>query len=184
MSELRRRAVEGSLYLSLRRVFTIALSIAGMLYVTRIIGPANYGLYASAMGVYMYLTQLVSMGVRTYLIRAPQDAPREVWHQAFWWLLGFGSVLTVVALIALWLLGAYWIRTEGFFAVATAISVGLPLHAVRLSPKPPWRRSYATSELRSLTRSRRSARMQSVSRWRCSGSACGRWSRRTGRRNW
>jgi Membrane protein involved in the export of O-antigen and teichoic acid len=132
MSELRRRAVEGSLYLSLRRVFTIALSIAGMLYVTRIIGPANYGLYASAMGIYMYLTQLVSMGVRTYLIRTTQDAPREVRHQAFWWLLGFGGVLTVVALIALWLVSAYWIRTEGFFAVATAISVGLPLHAVAI----------------------------------------------------
>lgn len=132
MSELRRRAVEGSLYLSLRRVLTIALSIAGMLYVTRIIGPANYGLYASAMGVYMYLTQLVSMGVRTYLIRAPQDSPREIWHQAFWWLLGFGGALTAIALIALWLLGAYWIRTEGFFAVATAISVGLPLHAVSI----------------------------------------------------
>ena len=132
MSELRRRAVEGSLYLSLRRVFTIALSMVGMLYVTRIIGPANYGLYASAMGVYLYLTQVVSMGVRTYLIRAPQDAPREVWHQAFWWLLGFGSALTGVAVMALWLLGAYWIRTEGFFAVAMAISVGLPLHAVSI----------------------------------------------------
>lgn len=132
MSELRRRAVEGSLYLSLRRVFTIVLSMVGMLYVTRVVGPANYGLYASAMGVYLFLTQFVGMGVRTYLIRSPQDAPRAVWHQAFWWLLGFGSALTGVALMALWLLGAYWIRTEGFFAVATAISVGLPLHAVSI----------------------------------------------------
>lgn len=132
MSELRRRAVEGSLYLSLRRVFAIALSMLGMLYVTRVVGPANYGLYASAMGVYLFLTQVVSMGVRTYLIRAPQDAPRALWHQAFWWLLSFGSVLTVVALIALHFLGAYWIRTEGFFTVATVISVGLPLHAAAI----------------------------------------------------
>ncbi|MGQ9900939.1 MAG: oligosaccharide flippase family protein [Fimbriimonadales bacterium] len=129
MSELRRRAVEGSLYLSLRRVFAIALSMLGMLYVTRVVGPANYGLYASAMGVYLFLTQVVSMGVRTYLIRAPQDAPRALWHQAFWWLLSFGSVLTVVALVALHFLGAYWIRTEGFFTVATVFCVGLPLHA-------------------------------------------------------
>ncbi|BCW96215.1 MAG: oligosaccharide flippase family protein [Fimbriimonadales bacterium] len=132
MSELRRRAVEGSLYLSLRRVFTIALSIVGVLYVTRIVGPENYGLYASAMGVYLFLTQLVGTGVRTYLIRAPQDAPREIWHQAFWWLLLFSAALTGAALVALRVLGVFWIRTEGFFTVALALCVGLPLHAVSI----------------------------------------------------
>ena len=132
MSNLRRRAVEGSLYLSLRRVFTIALSLVGMLYVTRVVGPANYGLYASAMGVYLFLAQIVSMGVRTYLIRAPQDAPRGLWHLAFWWLLFFAVVLTVVALLTLRWLGVYWIRTEGFFMVVLVISLGLPLHAVTI----------------------------------------------------
>jgi Polysaccharide biosynthesis protein. len=73
MRDLRKRAVEGSLYMSLRRAFSIALSAVGMLYVTRVVGPENYGLFASVVGVYTFMTQIVGMGIRLYLVRCEDE---------------------------------------------------------------------------------------------------------------
>lgn len=130
MSEnLRQRAVEGSVYLSLRRFVSFALALVGMLYVTRVVGPANYGLFSAVVGVHTYLMQIVVMGIRTYLIRSPRDAPRELFHQAFWWLLGASAVLAIGAWGAAATLGQLWVRETGFTTVAAAVFVMLPLFA-------------------------------------------------------
>lgn len=130
MSEnLRQRAVQGSLYLTLRRMVSFTLAAIGMLYVTRVVGPSNYGLFAAVVGVHTYLMQIVVMGIRTYLIRASPDAPRELFHQAFWWLLGTSVVLALGAWGVVAALGHWWMREAGLATVAAAVFVMLPLFA-------------------------------------------------------
>lgn len=130
---LRRRAVEGSLYLTARRLLGIGLSTAGLLLMTRLVGPENYGLFAAALGLNNYLLTLAQMGIRVYLMRS-EDTPK-LWHQAFWWLLLWSASLTAFALIGLAVAQQFWIRTEGFMAVASAICLGLPFTAAAVAPQ-------------------------------------------------
>jgi O-antigen/teichoic acid export membrane protein len=132
MRDLRKRAVEGSLYMSLRRAFSIALSAVGMLYVTRVVGPENYGLFASVIGVYTFMTQIVGMGIRLYLVRCEEEHLAKAAHQALWWLVGFSGVLVLAALGLTGTLGRLWITEAQFSPVAVAVWTGLPLFAATM----------------------------------------------------
>lgn len=132
---LRRRAVEGSIYLTVRRLIGMALALAGMLLITRIVGPENYGLFSAVVGLYTYLMLLSQLGVRVYLIRSQSDAPITLFHQAFWLLLFWSLALTGLTFLGLALVGRFWIRTEGFMPVAYAVCAGLPLAAVAVAPQ-------------------------------------------------
>lgn len=123
---LRRRAVEGSFYMSLRRAIGTGLSFIGLLFVTRIVGPEAYGLFAAVSGVLGYLQTLGQMGVRVYLIRGKQDMPESLFHLAFTWLALWGVSLTVIAIGIFWLAGRFWIRTEGFVPVLLSLIALLP----------------------------------------------------------
>ncbi|OYT68584.1 MAG: hypothetical protein CFK48_11105 [Armatimonadetes bacterium CP1_7O] len=132
---LRRRAVEGSVYLTARRVVGMALSLAGMLWITRIVGPENYGLFASAVGLYTYLSLVGQLGVRVYLIRSPRDESLRLFHLGFWLLLGWSALLTTATLLGLVIAGHFWIRTEGFLPVAVLVCLGLPFAAAAVAPQ-------------------------------------------------
>jgi O-antigen/teichoic acid export membrane protein len=84
---LRTQAVRGSIYLTLRQGTSVLLGVVGLLFMTRIVGPEGYGIYAAAFGIFKYLTLLAEGGVKMYLLRAKSDTPIEVFHQAFYWLL-------------------------------------------------------------------------------------------------
>lgn len=132
---LRRRAVEGSVYLTIRRLIGMALALAGMLLITRIVGPENYGLFSAVVGLYTYLSLIAQLGVRVYLIRSQSDAPLTLFHQAFWVLLFWSLALTGLTFAGLAVAGAIWIRTEGFIPVAYAVCAGLPLAAIAVAPQ-------------------------------------------------
>jgi len=84
---LRTQAVRGSIYLTLRQGTSVLLGVVGLLFMTRIVGPEGYGIYAAAFGTFKYLTLLAEGGMKMYLLRAKSDTPIEVFHQAFYWLL-------------------------------------------------------------------------------------------------
>jgi O-antigen/teichoic acid export membrane protein len=84
---LRTQAVRGSIYLTLRQGTSVLLGVVGLLFMTRIVGPEGYGIYAAAFGIFKYLTLLAEGGVKMYLLRAKSNTPIEVFHQAFYWLL-------------------------------------------------------------------------------------------------
>jgi O-antigen/teichoic acid export membrane protein len=94
---LRIQAVRGSIYLTLRQGTSVLLGVVGLLFMTRIVGPEGYGIYAAAFGIYRYLTLLAESGVKMYLLRTKTDTPIEVFHQSFYWLLFASLVGTVIA---------------------------------------------------------------------------------------
>jgi O-antigen/teichoic acid export membrane protein len=131
---LRTKALKGGAFLTARHGAMVVLSLVGALFLTRVVGPANYGLYSSAAGIFGYLLTIGKMGVNIYLIRERRDAPRELFHLAFWWLLGFGLLLAIGVGGLMAVLGHYWVRTEGFIPVMLSLTALLPLALVSAVP--------------------------------------------------
>jgi O-antigen/teichoic acid export membrane protein len=131
---LRTKALKGGVYLTVRHGAMVVLGLLGALLLTRIVGPANYGLYNAASGVFGYLLAIGKMGVNIYLIRERRDAPRELFHLAFWWLLGFGLLLAIGVGGLMAVLGHYWVRTEGFIPVMLSLIGLLPFALVSVVP--------------------------------------------------
>lgn len=126
-SGVRRQVIQGGIYLTLRRLFGMVLGVFGILLITRLIGPAAYGLFASASGVFYYLQYVGLMSLDVYLIRSPGEAGASRFHLAFWWLLGVGIVGAVLVSLGILAVGHFWVRTEGFVPVALALCLGLPV---------------------------------------------------------
>ena len=98
---LRTQAVRGSIYLTLRQGASVLLGVVGLLFMTRIVGPESYGLYAAAFGIFKYLTLFAESGVKMYLLRARSDTRIEVFHQAFYWLLMVSLASAAIATVLL-----------------------------------------------------------------------------------
>ena len=52
-----------------RDLIGMALSVTGVLLVTRVIGPSQYGIYAMAVGIVSFLSNSGTCGVDVYLLR-------------------------------------------------------------------------------------------------------------------
>ncbi len=131
---LREKALRGGVYLTIRKGVGIVLSVLGLMFITRLLGPELYGLYAAAFGFFTYLQTVGEMGTRIYLLRSKQELPLSLFHQAFWWLLFYGVGITLVALALLYIVGSYWVRTEGFVPVAVVMCANLPLTLLSAVP--------------------------------------------------
>jgi PST family polysaccharide transporter len=111
----------------------MAISLGGVLLLTRTIGPDNYGLYTAAFGVFTYLQSISQLGIEVYLVRREGEEDAKAYHQAFTLLvlLGIGGML--LALLGLPLLEE-WVRLEGFRPVAKVMFLGLPVVLVNQVP--------------------------------------------------
>lgn len=130
---LRDKVLDGGLYLVLRQGLGTIFSLVGVLMVTRIIGPSQYGLYAAALGIFAYLQSLCQWGISTYLVRSEGTDRPEVQHQAFSLLLVLGTLGAVLAVAALPFIQA-WMKLSGFVDIARFLFVSLPLVLVAVVP--------------------------------------------------
>lgn len=131
---IRQQVLRGGAYLLLRRGISVVLGLLGLLWINRIVGPGAQGLFSAAYGVYSYLLALGLMGTNVYLIRDQSEENRTLFHLAFWWLLFYGTALTLVSIGGLWLLGRYWIRTEQFTMISFLTCLNIPLALVTYIP--------------------------------------------------
>ncbi|CUU37489.1 MAG: oligosaccharide flippase family protein [Armatimonadetes bacterium] len=109
-------------------------SFLGALFITRIVGAGNYGLFSAASGIFSFFLSVGLMGTNVYLIRSSKDAPMNLFHLAFWWLLGFGTFLATALSATLVFAGNHWFRTEGFVPVALALCANIPLTLISYVP--------------------------------------------------
>ncbi|WP_448621574.1 oligosaccharide flippase family protein [Geodermatophilus sp. URMC 65] len=72
---LRATVRRGAVYYSGRMIANLAITAVGIVVLTRIVGPANYGVYAGLLGLAVFLQVLTRFGVDAYLIRR---APEEI----------------------------------------------------------------------------------------------------------
>jgi O-antigen/teichoic acid export membrane protein len=116
---LRRSVIQGGAFLVGRQAAGIVLSLVGVLLVTRIIGPHQYGIFATGVGIVMFISNLATWGLDVYLLRKPEEPTPVEFNQAF----------TLLALIAVIFTGAIFVFRDEIARLVRAPLVG-PVIAV------------------------------------------------------
>lgn len=80
---LRERAIKGGAFLLVRQAVGIVISVLGVLLVTRIIGPRQYGLFGTGLGIATFLLTLGPWGLDAYLLRKSENPSEKEFHQVF-----------------------------------------------------------------------------------------------------
>ncbi len=130
---LRGHVIQSGVFLTVRHGLGMVLSLAGMLLLTRRIGPTAYGVYAGGLGILVFLQSLAQWGVSAYLLRTrEEDLERTVAIAHTVTLVGaLGSVLLGLALTPLL---SRWIVAPHFPAVAAVLFCSLPIVAMGQLP--------------------------------------------------
>jgi PST family polysaccharide transporter len=93
--DLRENVVRGSAYLALRQIVTVGISLAGVVLLTRLIGPAQYGRYVGALAIVIFLTATGRFGVDTFIIRR-REAPDRTLYRTVLSVMAFNSIVVSV----------------------------------------------------------------------------------------
>jgi PST family polysaccharide transporter len=121
--------LRGGVYLGARQAIGLAVSVGGVFLLMRALGPAQYGLYAAALGFFTTLQLVSQLGVGVYLIRHENEPTRKMLDRAatLLGLLGCGALLLgLLTLPAL----ARWSRLEGVALPTFALYAALPVAGV------------------------------------------------------
>jgi len=123
---LRTEVMRKGSYLVFRQGAGTLIGLIGILLLARLIGPANYGLYAAAGGVYTFLQLAADWGVMIHLERRPEELSAHDLHVAFTLLLllaaGFGTLgLAILPLLS------HYMGVAQFETIARTLFLGLPL---------------------------------------------------------
>src|SRR5690606_37496023 len=95
MTSLREQALRGGAYLAVRQGISLFISLGGVLLLTRLIGPASYGLYAGSLGIVSVLTLIGRLGINVFQIRCPEPTDQHMYKQAATLLLLSGLALAL-----------------------------------------------------------------------------------------
>lgn len=107
-----------------RQIVGMVVKLAGILVVTRLIGPDAYGLFAAVAAVTTVASTVAIFGIDVHLVRAPAGPAAE--NTAFTVLLGSSITLGLLAAAGAPLLGS-WLRDDALVAPMRAVAVLLPV---------------------------------------------------------
>ncbi|GAP09591.1 uncharacterized membrane protein [Bellilinea caldifistulae] len=145
---LRNQIIRGGTTLIFRQGAGTFLSVVSVLFVTRIIGPGNYGVFSAALGIENLLYSIGQLGIGVYLIRSENDL-KENFDQAF-------SLLVILATIGLLISVSFlplldrWLRMEGFKEAAVVLFFGVPFRLLTLVPLARLEKSLAYGKVASI----------------------------------
>lgn len=92
---LRSKVIKGGALMVIRQALGILLSLIGVLFITKVIGPTEYGLYGVSYGIVSFLGGLGIWGLDVYLLRKTSNADQQDYDQVFTLLLCISSVFTL-----------------------------------------------------------------------------------------
>jgi O-antigen/teichoic acid export membrane protein len=124
---LREKAIKGGAFLLVRQAIGLVISVVGVLLVTRIIGPRQYGLYAAGAGIVAFLYMFGAWGLDACLLRKTEDPEEKEFHQAFTLLLLIATVLCV-GVVALRHVVAEFLKMPEESSLLLALALGIPLN--------------------------------------------------------
>jgi O-antigen/teichoic acid export membrane protein len=128
---LRNRALQGGAIMVIRQGVGTLLSLVGVLVITRLVGPTQYGLYASAFGIVFFCSTLGTWGIDVYLLRKATEPEVEEYQQGFTLLLAISSLFTLGLLLGHDLIAeALHLRAMG--PILTFLALGLPFSLMNL----------------------------------------------------
>ncbi len=97
--DLKKKVLKGGVSLAIRQLVTSGCSLMSILIIARVLGPEQYGILASCLGIYFFLVWTNKLGIGVYAVRQSEfsdDALRQV--------LAFFNTLSILSLILLWVL--------------------------------------------------------------------------------
>lgn len=127
MTSLRQKAIKGGAFLLMRQAVGIVISVVGVLLVTRIIGPRQYGLFAAGVGIVGFLYMFGTWGLDVYLLRKTEDPEEKEFHQAFTLLFLIAAVMCG-GVIALRHLIAGFLKMPEESSLLLVLALGIPLN--------------------------------------------------------
>ena len=130
-TSLRKKILRGGAFLAFRQAIGVVLSLAGVLLVTRVIGPRQYGIYAMAMGIVTFLSLLGTWGVDIYLLRKTEKPSEHEFNQAFTILLLI-SLMFLLGLTGMSHLIAIFMKTPAVGALIVFLAVSIPFNLLAL----------------------------------------------------
>jgi O-antigen/teichoic acid export membrane protein len=145
---LRKQVIRSGSFLIIRQGLGTVLSLASVIFITRIIGPYNYGVYASAVSIEIVLYNISQLGVGVYLIRSKFDS-EENFHQAFSIFILLAGIGLTISLNLLPLLNL-WLKMDDFVPIARVLLLGVPLRLLTLVPLAKLERSLAYNKVASV----------------------------------
>lgn len=128
---LKERALKGGAFLAVRQALGMCLSVLGVLLVTRVIGPSQYGLYAVGAGIVTALYTFGTWGLDVYLLRKPDNPLEKELNQAFTLLLLI-AVVSVGTLVIFGSLIAEFVKMPGLTELLIFLSLSVPLNLLSL----------------------------------------------------
>lgn len=131
--ELRRKVFVGGSFMLFRQGLSIIISLFGVVLLTRLIGPSNYGIYNAVMGIYLFIYYLTQFGVNVYLVRKEGEIEKEEYDQAWTFLVFIGLIALFISEALIPLIGK-WVRLSGFNSVAFVIFLCYPISLANIVP--------------------------------------------------
>lgn len=128
---LRTKVLRGGAFLAFRQAIGVVLSLAGVLLVTRVIGPKQYGVYATAIGIVTFLSTVGTWGVDIYLLRKTERPSEKEFNQALTVLLCI-SLVFLIGIAALSHLIAVFVKTPGIGTLLVFLAAAIPLNLLAL----------------------------------------------------
>src|SRR5688572_6391664 len=123
---LRSKVMSGGAYLAARQALGMAIGIAGVLILTRVIGPTQYGLYAAAIGIFSFVQLVTQLGIGVFIIRSEKEIDATMRDTAATLLLGLALGAAALLIAAVPLLERFT-RLAGLAPIAIAVFVTLPI---------------------------------------------------------
>ena len=125
---VREQTFQGGAFLAVRQVLGVVLRLGGVLVLTRLIGPADYGIYAGSNAIVTVLVGVAALGTDGYLIRRRDEPDKTMEDQAFTLLCVTTIVVGVSAFFAAPLLSTF--LDERFILPLQVLILVLPVNVL------------------------------------------------------
>jgi PST family polysaccharide transporter len=129
---LRGKIFEGGTLLMGRQLVSMALSVVGLLVITRIIGPAAYGPYVAALSICQYAQNVGQAGIGVYLVRAAGKVGGRTYDVATTVLLLSSGGLTLILEASLGLISK-WVPMPGLAPLLAVMLITVVLQTLTLA---------------------------------------------------
>ncbi|NMF64867.1 oligosaccharide flippase family protein [Brasilonema octagenarum] len=128
---LRSKVIKGGALMVIRQALGILLSLIGVLFITKVIGPAQYGLYGVSYGIVSFLGGLGIWGLDVYLLRKTSNPDQQDYNQVFTLLLCISSLFTLTLVLGQHIIAQMLNVPESAPLLAT-LGLTLPLSLLNL----------------------------------------------------
>ena len=139
-SGLRAQLFSGGRTLLGLQVVTVAIKLAGLVFVTNALGAGRYGPFAAAFGLFSFLLGVGQSGIGVYLTRHDGALDRRQTGTATLLLLGLAVILLAPVEAGAGLI-AGWTRVAGVAPVLRIVMIALPLQTLSIPALAALRRN-------------------------------------------